>query len=194
MKKWKRVHRVSSLCHKLSAIPNEFCTSFRLFYVAFLSPSPFPIKTWPKGYWNNLKNTPRNYFYSVVSPARVRIALQSCFSSYSLGNLRSPRKQRIAEKGLQNFTMLGKWKREHKKRGIMLSIKAICPSCPLWRKRKNFSALESFPFLFLFLAIKFSRFYPELIENEIKIVFITRKKLRFSTFISQKVDSTKRES
>lgn len=65
---------------------------------------------------------------------------------------------------------------------------------PVEKKKELFSALESFPFLFLFLAIKFSRFYPELIENEIKIVFITRKKLRFSTFISQKVESTKRES
>lgn len=59
------------------------------------------------------------------------------------------------------------------------------------RKKELFPTLETSPFLFLFLAIKFSRFYPELIENEIKIVFITRKKLASPLLFPKKL--TRRE-
>lgn len=101
------------------------------------------IKTRPRGNWNNLKNTPWNYFRSVVVSGH-----QPCFSSYSFGNLRFHRRRRrrreTNKKGTLGFYNA---ERQHKKHGIMLSIKAIFSHAPV---EVNFS---SFP------AIKLARFF-----------------------------------
>jgi hypothetical protein len=61
--------------------------SFSLFFSAH--------KTRPRDNWNNLKNTPKNYFHSVVF-----LHPQSCFSSYSLVIYGHTKKKAENKKGL----------------------------------------------------------------------------------------------
>lgn len=83
--KGKRVSSCMRLRNKLSAISKRFLLASKVFFLFIFATS---IKTRPRGNWNNLKNTPRNYFRSVVVSGRPAALFFIIFSSFSYSNLR----------------------------------------------------------------------------------------------------------
>lgn len=73
VRRLKRVLLYLAFGHPEKSFTKFSTPSFSLFYFAS------SIKTRPEANWNNLKNTPENYFRSVVF-----LHPQPCFSSYSL--------------------------------------------------------------------------------------------------------------